>query len=95
MKYWSNNEKTDIIMFLDPENMVIDTRSKSLCVSEPEIWAKVIKMAAILNLCKLGIKWSSDKNTDTGMFLDPGNMGIDTRSKSLWCHRTRDMGKSS
>ena len=43
-------------MFLDPENMgKVDTRSKFLRVSEPEIWAKVVKMAAMLNLCNIMI----------------------------------------
>ena len=43
------------IAFLDHENMGKDTRIQFLGFSGPIIQANWIEMAAILNLCKLGI----------------------------------------
>ena len=49
------NDINIIIVFIDPKNIGIDTNNDFLRVSYPKIWAKIGQVAAILNLCKLGI----------------------------------------
>ena len=54
-KKMSNYLYIIFIAFLDPENMGKDTIIQFLGFSGPIIQANLIEMAAILNLCKLGI----------------------------------------